>query len=189
MLPEDVLLMMAQLGVAIAGFNGIASALQSRERRTPQRSVIGSILVVGDALDARRRSGVCEGLGRETVALLEVFACAHRVDQIVGGLYACEGAFDDNGIGDVPADDLGRRQSPTPEFIRASHQAPDRSTFGFEAVEQAPADVARRAGQQDQDIRLAKSQLEMFVGEIWIAISSLRRESSRRAKSDSRVPT
>lgn len=43
--PEDVLLMMAQLGVAIAGFNGIASALRSGGRRSRRQEMLGSILV------------------------------------------------------------------------------------------------------------------------------------------------
>lgn len=47
--PEDVLLMMAQLGVAIAGFSGVASALQLSERRTVRRSLLTSILVVSAA--------------------------------------------------------------------------------------------------------------------------------------------
>ncbi len=47
MQPEDVLVVMAQLGVAIAGFNGIATALsRSRgERRSEARRVAGSVLV------------------------------------------------------------------------------------------------------------------------------------------------
>lgn len=43
--PEDVLLMMAQLGVAIAGFNGVATALRQGERRSLRRRIGGSILI------------------------------------------------------------------------------------------------------------------------------------------------
>jgi hypothetical protein len=49
MLPEDVLLMMAQLGVAIAGFNGVATALSHGERRNRGRGLIGSILITASA--------------------------------------------------------------------------------------------------------------------------------------------
>ena len=41
--------MMAQLGVAIAGFSGIASALQLSERRTVRRRLLMSVLVLAAA--------------------------------------------------------------------------------------------------------------------------------------------
>ncbi len=41
--------MMAQLGVAIAGFNGVATALRHGERRSLRRGVIGSILITSAA--------------------------------------------------------------------------------------------------------------------------------------------
>lgn len=41
--------MMAQLGVAIAGFNGVATALSHGERRSRRRSVIESILITSAA--------------------------------------------------------------------------------------------------------------------------------------------
>lgn len=47
--PEDVLLMMAQLGVAIAGFNGVATALGHGARTGPRREVIGSVLITSAA--------------------------------------------------------------------------------------------------------------------------------------------
>lgn len=47
--PEDVLLMMAQLGVAIAGFNGVATALGHGEPMSPRRNMIGSILITSAA--------------------------------------------------------------------------------------------------------------------------------------------
>ncbi|MBK7948034.1 MAG: hypothetical protein IPK00_04695 [Deltaproteobacteria bacterium] len=47
--PEDVLLMMAQLGVAIAGFNGVAAALSQGEPRSLRRGVIGSVLITASA--------------------------------------------------------------------------------------------------------------------------------------------
>jgi hypothetical protein len=46
---EDVLLMMAQLGVAIAGFNGIANAVHAGETRTAWHSFASSILVTAAA--------------------------------------------------------------------------------------------------------------------------------------------
>ncbi len=49
MAPEDVLLMMAQLGVATAGFNGVATALGHGEPTSPRRNMIGSILITSAA--------------------------------------------------------------------------------------------------------------------------------------------
>lgn len=46
---DDVLLMMAQLGVAIAGFNGIVAAVDRGERRSIERRVMSSVLVTAAA--------------------------------------------------------------------------------------------------------------------------------------------
>lgn len=47
--PEDVLLMMAQLGVAIAGFNGVATALGHGAQTGQRRGVVGSVLITAAA--------------------------------------------------------------------------------------------------------------------------------------------
>lgn len=47
--PEDVLLTMAQLGVAIAGFNGVATAPDHGARTGQRRDVIGSVLITSAA--------------------------------------------------------------------------------------------------------------------------------------------
>lgn len=49
MQPDEVLMMMAQLGVAIAGFNGVAHAVSRHERPSARRWVMGSTLITASA--------------------------------------------------------------------------------------------------------------------------------------------
>ncbi len=46
---DDIRLMMAQLGVAIAGFNGIAAAVDRGKPRSLARRVMSSVLVTAAA--------------------------------------------------------------------------------------------------------------------------------------------
>ena len=94
--------------------------------------------------------GRAERLGPAAVGLPVVRARGHRVDQVVRGVDPGEGRPQRRGLPDVAAHDLGRRRQPRRPAGPGGGSSGAGAGRALEARVQPPADVAGRAGQEDQ---------------------------------------
>ena len=104
---------------------------------------------VDNPAHAGRGGGGRKPLRREPVGPLEVDAALHRVDEPVGHLDTRAGPGQVGRVGGIALDDLGRGARSAGEPLGTPHEADDRVTTALQFVEQAAADVARRAGEED----------------------------------------
>jgi hypothetical protein len=74
------------------------------------------------------------------------------VDEVVGHLHARERRADTVGVADVAADDLGVRADAAGERLRPAREAADALAALLERTQEATADVAGRAGEEDQAV-------------------------------------
>jgi len=72
------------------------------------------------------------------------------VDQVVGGVDAAEGGGEARGVEHVSRDDVGALRHPRPQLRGPTGHAAKRAAGGLQRVPEPAADVAARAGEEDE---------------------------------------
>jgi hypothetical protein len=87
--------------------------------------------------------------GGAAIELREAFRSVHRMHQVVGGVNSARAGEREVGSEQITDRDLGHRCRLSLEGVGAPGEAANAPSLAPEPAQQAPADIARRTGEED----------------------------------------